>query len=251
VCAGLALVYTEREDAWTAALPLIGRKDIDWWLPYVGAERDGDTFRRLFPDTVYHLAIPDGLLDPGTPLWHPTWARPDDPLRPPARTGGHSDATCPYCDDPQRRLLLLDPVPKDLGVAARRRLDLAYCHRCTGVEVSFHAHDEDGRPRLISAPEAVFPFQRRPMWPDTRVGLAQIGPRWTVQEFGDHRQNLTRLGGQPSWMQEPDHLRCPECEVTMRSLAQFDWTRLDGGDGMTYVGWCDDCAVSGFQYQQS
>jgi hypothetical protein len=37
----------------------------------------------------------------------------------------------------------------------------------------------------------------------------------------------------------------------MSHLGQFEWAPLDGGEGMTYIFWCDDCAVSALTYQQT
>jgi hypothetical protein len=37
----------------------------------------------------------------------------------------------------------------------------------------------------------------------------------------------------------------------MTALLQVDWHHLVDGEGITYVLWCDRCAMSGLTYQQT
>ena len=73
-----------------------------------------------------------------------------------------------------------------------------------------------------------------------------------MQPYGtaSGRQNLNRLGGEPSWLQPPEYPACPDCGQLMRALAQLDWDGLDDAEGMTYLSWCDGCAVSALRHQR-
>jgi hypothetical protein len=234
-----------------SALPA---QTIGGWLLDVGIQwRPG--YRRLTTDDVYHLVFPNEYLAHPQPLWlgywHPTWAEPD-PQFAFAVFEGRSETVCTLCMQPLRRLLLLDPPVGTLGIASRDRIDIAYCDTCTGAETSFHHHADDGAPTLISAPYAVFPFQGEPR-PAVRVGLTNLGPRWARQEWGSSngRQNLNRLGGEPAWIQQPDYPSCPSCDTLMMHIGQLEWDHLDNGEGMSYIFWCDTCAVSALTYQQA
>lgn len=131
-----------------------------------------------------------------------------------------------------RRLLLLDPVPRTLSFVSRPRLDLAYCYSCVdGWEPAWHQHDDNGRPTMIRRPgQAAVPFELEDIRPAVAAGFADCGPRWQRQDWGmsNSRENLNRLGGELTWIQNPDQLACPNCQRTMMALLQLDWDHLEG-----------------------
>ena len=82
--------------------------------------------------------------------------------------------------------------------------------------------------------------------------------RWQHQDWGyaSDRENLSRLGGEPTWIQYPDYPRCPACGHRLHFLAQLDslnfaggreW--LWGGGGIAYIMWCDPCRISAVFWQ--
>ncbi|HEV2173483.1 MAG TPA: hypothetical protein VGR71_07950 [Nitrospira sp.] len=85
------------------------------------------------------------------------------------------------------------------------------------------------------------------------IGFHDSGDRWQRQDWGasNSRENLNRLGGEFTWIQNPEPLRCPICGRTMIALLQLDWGHLIWGEGISYVQWCDTCAVSGLTFQQT
>jgi hypothetical protein len=244
------------------------------YLLEVGYERvppDGDPdggpdsreWRRLYPEASYHLRFPDDYRDGlDLPLQdrdrHPTW-RLDAGDAPPQRFGGDGECVCGICAHPTQRLLVLDPVPAGLGVTLAR-LTLEVCLRCLEVnEVMEYVHDAEGRPspHRYQMPgdepdaESVAPLE-------AEVRLAPTPARWLWQDWAvsNDQQNLSRLGGHPSWVQGADYPHCPECLRFMAFLIQLDAT-LPGGDGAepvcyegVYYGfWCDRCRVSAFKWQ--
>ncbi|SUA50259.1 Uncharacterised protein [Paenibacillus thiaminolyticus] len=83
--------------------------------------------------------------------------------------------------------------------------------------------------------------------------------RWRTQDWAlsNGRENLCRIGGMPSWIQDAQYPSCPECRETMAFIAQLDsdLPLADGGEwmwgsgGIGYLFWCDCCKVSGHLWQ--
>ena len=70
------------------------------------------------------------------------------------------------------------------------------------------------------------------------------------------RQNLNRVGGEPTWIQDATYPRCPGCATTMPFIMQLDsldfadgsgW--LWGSGGVLYVHWCGPCSISATFWQ--
>lgn len=224
---------------------------------------DAREWRRLYPEASYHLRFPDGYRDGLDPQvqhrdQHPTWHLDADGARP-QRFGGDGECVCGICAHPTQRLIVLDPVPPGLGVTMAR-LTLEACLRCveTNEEMEY-VHNAEGRP----SPHR---YQRPGDEPDAEyvaplaaeVRLAPTPARWFWQDWAiaNDRENLSRLGGYPSWIQGADYPHCPECLRFMTFLVQLDAT-LPSGDGTepvcyegAYYGfWCDGCRVSSFKWQ--
>ncbi|KAG1252654.1 hypothetical protein G6F68_011690 [Rhizopus microsporus] len=84
------------------------------------------------------------------------------------------------------------------------------------------------------------------------VGLALLdSARWQQQDWGqsNHRQNLSRVGGAPSWVQSAWYPACIDCGQDMPFVMQLDSTLpttgestlLWGSGGMLYT----FCALAG------
>lgn len=63
-------------------------------------------------------------------------------------------------------------------------------------------------------------------------------------------EDSSTLGGMPSWLQDAEFPRCPECRRLMRFLAQHDNGAL-GEEGLYYAFFCGDCSVASVSYQQT
>ena len=79
-------------------------------------------------------------------------------------------------------------------------------------------------------------------------------------ECQDWEGNCNRIGGNPIWVQEPEYLRCPDCEEQMEFIFQLDSGLPDlnernaneimfGNDGILYAFWCDKDKISGYLWQ--
>jgi hypothetical protein len=231
----------------------------------VSFHQPNQSLERLTPWAVYHLQFPDAFFDgQSRPPWlarvHPTWnLAASEHL---VHFGGDSDNQCMLCDGQLHRLVLLDPVPPDLGVTGLPRLELATCLSCLGWEQQplYYQHDARGTPASVSydGPKVTPQFPVGPLQP-VQARLVQTPRRWYWQDWGlsNGRENLNRVGGEPSWVQDADYPRCPSCQRLMSFLLQLDsnLTTADGGEwlwgsgGIAYGFWCDPCKVSGFLWQ--
>jgi hypothetical protein len=235
-------------------------------LLQVGYEMKDGRLRRLYAEGAWHLIFePEYFHAEKHPLHlrqqHPTWNLKTG-SSPHVRFGGEGSAMCAVCGARSHHLLTLAQVPPRLGVSSVERLTLEVCLSCLGWEANplFYQHDKAGNAKP-------FAFRGKSVKPRFPAGLlAEAAPRlaatprrWLWQDWAltNSRQNLHRLGGHPCWIQSPDYLRCPDCEVTMPFLIQLDSplptaTRAEflwGSGGICYGFWCDRCRISGFQWQ--
>jgi hypothetical protein len=237
------------------------------FIHLVGFHHEENKTQRLHGDTTYHVRFPEGFFEESTrPEWlsrynHPTWDLVGEQTLP-AELGGELESSCCLCGGSLHRLVRFESAPDGLPIAPGSGLDLATCLSCLGweEEVLFYKHDEQGRPSCAgpSGPHREPEFPSGPLRPGL-VGLANTPPRWSFQDWGasNGRENLNRVGGSPSWIQDADYPTCPECQSVMPFLAQFDsdlpmetggeW--MWGSGGICYVHWCSACSISAAFWQ--
>lgn len=229
-------------------------------LQLVGFERRGAAFLQLYEPEPLHLMFPLGYLrsvpDHVMRSDHPTWSAPD-PVRTRMRFGGTGVGVCPVCGEPDHHLVTIDPLPLSKSVTGVHRLQLATCLSCLGwsVPALWYRHEADGRPTAVQVGDPRKPeFPHEPLH-ETTVQLCNLGRRWRWQDWAlsNGRENLHRIGGHPTWVQDAEYPACPQCGQTTRFLLQLD-SDLDGGwlwgsGGVLYVFWCDRCRMSGQLWQ--
>ena len=267
--ASYALLESRRPDAF-AFVAEHAPEHLDY-LPAIGFAGHAGAFRQLYPDACFHLGFPAAYRDrmavsTSGNNWdrvHPTWVRASSPA-PTQRFGGVTGATCDTCGERVMHILTLAPVPGGLGVTGLDQLELGTCFPCLArVETPAYQHDATGRPHPIRLARARPPTSAPgAMLVETAIALADLGPRWRWQDWGatNGRENLTRVGGFPAWVQHAQHPVCPQCDRTMTFLMQFDvedeLPTTDGGqfylgDGLCYAFWCDRCRVSAYRVQST
>lgn len=182
----------------------------------------------LFPAHVLHMTFPAPylaeMLEKRSPKaenrCHPTWVEtPRDASTFPL--GGVSEAICGICSEQLHHIITFDRIPDGLGVTGLPTLELSVCLAClslgSGV-LSYH-HDERGHPHDISQgkrwsqfTEVSESFHFKP----TSVALANLGSRWQRQDWGgsNGRENLYRIGGHPTWVQQAEYVPCPLCNMS-------------------------------------
>lgn len=226
------------------------------FLADVGLTRSGEL---LHDEVPYHLVFPAGFFDeqdrpPHLQQHHPTW-RLEGTVE--ARFGGFAEGTCAGCKGQLHRLLRLDAVPDGLPVSAPT--ELVTCLSCLGWELEEMFFRHEGVKALpLEGGQTEPEFSAGPLRECT-VRLARTPARWRRQDWAlsSSRENLSRIGGAPSWIQGADYPTCPDCRDRMKFLMQLDsdlptaaggeW--LWGSGGVAYVSWCDDCRVSGALWQ--
>jgi hypothetical protein len=221
--------------------------------------------RPLYVEPGWHIVFPKGYFDDGSmPSWlkrhHPSWTM-RSPRGVSALFGGMAESLCAICGGGLRRLIEIDSKIIS-GSADNRTLTLATCLSCLGWEEErlFYRHDDLGLPHNIA-----YDGERKdPEFPSgalrqTEVRLEPTPPRlrWQDWALSNSRENLHRVLGYPSWIQNPEFPECPSCGETMKFIMQLDselpteecgeW--LWGSGGIGYVFWCEPCCVSGAVWQ--
>jgi hypothetical protein len=236
----------------------------DYDLATVGFGREGDgPLLRLHATAVWHLAFPQQVLDEWAAR-HPLRRRqPSWPVNTAAGwqhlTSGFLDQACLACTQRLHRLLRLDPVPAGIGITSRGQVEFGWCPLChpyTDAEYARHAPDGAPEPFAVSRGSDL---DREPesfedwLIPETQVELVRLDERWWQQDWAlsNGRENLHRVGGEPTWIQNADYPACPGCTQTMTAVGQIAVADLWNAEGICYLLWCDPCAISAVVYQQT
>lgn len=224
----------------------------------------GEKFRlkRYCGQRVYHIIFPRGYFGapyaPHLAKRHPTWRF--DGGEAGYKLGGVLGEPDGDAQNPLFHLITLDPLPRDLPVRSLPRLILAaHVREINEGEVVFYEHDAQGMPRRIGERTQVEYVQDEPIM-ECEVALAPTPARWAAQDWGmsNSRQNLARIGGEPSWIQGAQVPTCPICGEKMEFLMQLDSELPSceqggevyfGSGGILYVFWCERTRVSAFFMQ--
>ena len=224
----------------------------------------GEKFRlkRYCGQRVYHIIFPRGYFGapyaPHLAKHHPTWRFEGGEAG--YKFGGVLDEANGDAQNPLFHLIALDPLPRDLPVRSLPRLSLAaHVREINEGEIVFYEHDAQGMPRRIGERTQIEYVQDEPIM-ECEVALAPTPARWAAQDWGmsNSRQNLARIGGEPSWIQGALVPTCPICGEKMEFLMQLDSELPSceqggevyfGSGGILYVFWCERTRVSGFFMQ--
>lgn len=197
-------------------------------------------------------------------LWrlHDTWGSGERSGQ--THMGGNLETLCGFCHAPLQRLLELDA--QLVGAADNKRLSFGLCLDCcgwNGLGPLFYRHDSWGHPHAHPAQWSEVPAEdvdNSGALMEAEPALVNLGGnRWREQDFGmsNSDENLSRVGGAPSWVQSAQYPQCPDCRATMPFVMQLDSVLpvndggilLWGSGGMLYTYWCDHCAVSAHLWQ--
>ena len=224
----------------------------------------GEKFRlkRYCGQRVYHIIFPRGYFGapyaPHLAKHHPTWRLENGEVG--YKLGGVLDEVDGDAQNPLFHLITLDPLPRDLPMCSLPCLTLAaHVREINEGEVVFYEHDAQGMPRRIGERTQVEYVQDEPI-KKCEVALAPTPARWAAQDWGmsNSRQNLARIGGEPSWIQGALVPTCPICGEKMEFLMQLDSELpsceqggevMFGSGGILYVFWCERTRVSAFFMQ--
>lgn len=242
---------------------LFERKDIDSYLTYY-LESVGFTFRNgqienYCPNPTYHFCFAENYFSDDRPIHinkkqHPTWNLKS--LEKKYKFGGiiQDDDNNPFI-----HLVTFDEIPSGLKISGLSSLTFGMhireLNECGAV---FYQHDNFGNPSKIGEPKEIEIYSDLPI-KETEICLAETPNRWAYQSWGssNSRENLFRIGGEPTWIQSAEVLTCPVCNEKMNFLMQLDTDLPDiengevyfGSGGICYVFWCEKSKVSGYLMQ--
>lgn len=193
--------------------------------------------------------------------WHPSWNLQPQPGG--WRFGGAGQGDCRHCGGPLQHLISL-PKDKVYGQPCKEGelLHLQLCLSCmeSGVGELHYRHDAQGLAHCLNEAE-----DGQLQEPDNECGplraaevaLADTPERWQRQDWGQSngRENLYRVGGQPSWIQSPWVPLCKCCGQEMWFVLQLgsEMPQADSGvehywgsGGMLYAFACPPCGHSAY-----
>lgn len=234
---------------------------IDGYLENVGLCRDQGQLKRYCSDRVYHLQFESNYMNkPTSPHLnrtdHPTWN--GQPLAGSFAMGGYLQEDE---HNPLMHMLTFDSIPMGLPITGLSQLVLG-CHirELNEHGLVFYQHDDQGIPHKIGEVAEIEWTIECAMIP-TQIKLAPAADRWNFQSWGsaNSRENLFRVGGEPSWIQGGEVLTCPISGEKMQFIMQLDSEIPDvegsevyyGSGGICYIFWCDTTKVSGYIMQHT
>ncbi|MGN6493184.1 MAG: hypothetical protein ACTHLE_14385 [Agriterribacter sp.] len=220
--------------------------------------RDG-RIESYCPNPVYHFCFPSRYFSSYRPVHsnktqHPTWKLIRE--RTEYEFGGiiEEDENNPYM-----HIITFEPIPENFKVSDLEKLTLGmHIRELNEFGAVFYQHDNFGLPQKINEVKEIEIHKDAPIR-QTKVSFARTPERWQLQCWGSSngRENLFRLGGEPTWIQGAEVLTCPVCHRKMDFLMQLDTDLPDkengevyfGSGGICYVFWCDQSKVSGYLMQ--
>lgn len=219
--------------------------------------------RALYHPAVHHLVFEPGFFTATRPVWmnrafHPTWSLAGQAID--CRFGGETDARCGLCRGALHHLLSLPRSLVDPEGVCEAPLVLATCLSCLGWEQPSLSYVHEGKqPPIALERGSVMPQFPAVALKEATARLTETPQRWSWQDWAlsNSRENLSRVGGHPSWVQSADYPDCPSCAKPMRFLLQLDsdLPTEDGGEfgwgsgGICYGFWCGRCSVSTYLWQ--
>jgi hypothetical protein len=209
------------------------------------------------PPRASHLSFPREFMTErldwrGFRAGHPTWVELAQ-QHPQARLGGVG-GVCSRCGGVAERLLLLPASSASTILPLRSDVAFIWCAWCSPSAVAtFSRLNEVGTTSMLVLDLVVDPgpLQEVNVTPETPVGLVDLGPEWYRQDWAwsNDVENLYRVGGEPTWIQNPEVPMCPDCGKSLAFVAQLDLGDIIDGEGLVYLFWCDRCSVSAVVYQ--
>ncbi|SEI92556.1 hypothetical protein SAMN04488018_10725 [Myroides marinus] len=234
---------------------------IDGYLEMVGLCRENGVVKRYCQDKVYHILFQPNYMNKPNNVHlnrtdHPTWNGTPTGLH--FAMGGYITEDE---NNPMMHMITFDYILDGLPITGLPKLVLG-CHLRELNEngIVFYQHDEQGNPHKIGDLMTIEWVEENAMVP-TQVQIAPADARWYFQSWAssNSRENLFRIGGEPSWIQNGDVLTCPISGEKMQFIMQLDSEVPDvkgsevyyGSGGLCYVFWCDKTKVSGYIIQHT
>lgn len=229
------------------------------YLELVGFTKRHGRIEPYCPNVLRHFSFPKNYFVNDRPSHlnkqqHPTWNLKADEKT--YKFGGVIDN---HINNPFMHLITFDQIPDGLQISDLTTLTLGmHIRELNEYGAVFYQHDENGQPSKIGELKNIEIYSDLPIQ-ETFVSFSASPDRWFYQSWGsaNSRENLFRLGGEPSWIQSAEVLICPISGEKMDFLMQLDTDLPNtengevyfGSGGICYVFWCDKTKVSGYIMQ--
>ena len=240
---------------------LFDREDyLIYYLEAVGFTIRNEKIESYCPDSTYHFCFPSRYFSDDRPIHlskeqHPTWKL--KPAGPQYKFGGLIEANG---NNPFIHVITFDQIPANIKISGLERLVLGmHISEMNTVGPVFYKHDLSGNPQKIGEVKEIEKIYADLPVKETEILFSETPKRWTFQCWGisNSRENLFRLGGEPTWIQSAEVLTCPICNEKMDFLMQLgeDLPDIENGEvyfgagGICYIFWCDRSKVSGYLMQ--
>lgn len=162
-------------------------------------------------------------------------------------------------NNPLMHIITFNKIPSGIKISGLPQLVLGlHTRELNENGIVFYQHDTLGNPIKINDLLKIEDHNDLPMQ-QTEVAFTETPKRWEIQSWGSSNgnENLYRLGGEPTWIQNPHVIICPLCNEKMDFLMQLDTGLPDtnggevyfGSGGICYIFWCDTSKVSGYTMQ--
>lgn len=160
----------------------------------------------------------------------------------------HSEK-CPFCNN---HLIAVFEIPINSG---SHNVQFTTCLLCSNYEPVFMKVGERGECKWwekniksgISIPDIeLVPIEQNVL----KISTEQKKAEYTISQFIP--LSKSQIGGFPTWIQDAEHLTCPLCKEKMQYVGQIDMEDVqDYSEGIYYFHYCDDCKITGTNYQQT
>ena len=166
-------------------------------------------------------------------------------------------AACPLCSSPLWTIADLDTDTPEVAETLahtgwRGRLRIVTCHLCACYSALCCRVTPDGG-------AAWWPGNQRPDYLPEPTGpeeppavLPVPGPRHpNPYQASAWDTGGSTLGGRPDWIQDAEHVDCPDCGQPMDYLGLVGGADVDFGEGAYYLHLHAPCGLAAVNYQQS
>ncbi|MCX5467264.1 hypothetical protein [Acinetobacter nematophilus] len=228
-------------------------------LESVGFTVSNGQIENYCPNPFYHFKFPENYFHHEHLIYlnktqHPTWR-----LKPIDKAYAFGGLIQDDEHNPFIHLITFDEIPNDLSIKSLKSLTLGmHIRELNEYSEIFYQHNQLGKPTKMDNTTVVENYPDLAI-KNTQICLSETPSRWAYQSWGSSngRENLFRLGGEPTWIQGAQVLICPICNKKMNFLMQLDSDLPAMGNGEVYFGsggicyvfWCDQSQVSGYLVQ--
>lgn len=161
---------------------------------------------------------------------------------------------CPWCHSKLTSLFYLAPQAFDLKLQPEK-IEVATCAVCTAFGTVYGTYNENGKAEWSSKnvtpeylPDDAGEWDRLPT--DALAVGKSRPPLWAAD--WQLPTTYSQLGGHPTWVQDAEYPKCPECSKTMIFIAQIANDEIqEYTEGTYYAFVCSDCRSTATTYQQT